>query len=175
MKVERMVKMNVNHYEVGDIIKFKLNNNEKVKALAVKEENECMIFCMVDCLQKRYTIDEVLNGILNREILNLFSDKIINRMVAFGNKELLRLPKKEEIFGTDDLSPEENNAVQFKPMKDAKNRITYDEMDNCFIWWWLNSDVFSDFFPYVGKDGNFYECKGDGFGGVRPLFKLMNQ
>ena len=36
MKVERMVKMNVNHYEVGDIIKFKFKNKEKVKALTVK-------------------------------------------------------------------------------------------------------------------------------------------
>lgn len=31
MKVMRTVKMNVDHYEVGDIIKFKLNNGEKLK------------------------------------------------------------------------------------------------------------------------------------------------
>ena len=174
MKVERMVKMNVNHYEVGDIIKFKLCNKEKVKALAVKEEDSCMIFCMVDCLQKSYTIDEILNGILNREILTLFPEKITNRMVAFSNNKLLRLPEKEEIFGADDLLSEKNNIVRFKPMESVRNRIAYNKTNNYPICWWLNSEASSRFFPYVGKDGNFYE-RGGGFSGIRPLFKLMNQ
>ena len=96
-------------------------------------------------------------------------------MVAFSNNKLLRLPKKEEIFGTDDLSPEKNNIVRFKPMESARNRIAHNKTNNYPVWWWLSSEVSNVFFPYVGKDGNFYECIGNNFGGIRPLFKLMNQ
>lgn len=38
MKVERTVKIDVNTFKVGDIIKFKLTDGTKVKAIAVQKE-----------------------------------------------------------------------------------------------------------------------------------------
>ena len=46
------------HVPVGDVIRFKLSDGEKVEMLAVKEESDGMIFCFVDCLAKEYSMNE---------------------------------------------------------------------------------------------------------------------
>lgn len=38
MKVKRMIKSDVDTFRVGDIIKFKLTDGEKVQAMAVQQE-----------------------------------------------------------------------------------------------------------------------------------------
>lgn len=87
MIVKRTVKIDVDKFKVGDIIKFKLTDGEKVQAMAVKETEEGMLFVFVDCLTERYPmfnniddIDEVgisyansdLRKVLNGEILMLY-------------------------------------------------------------------------------------------------------
>ena len=52
MKVRRTEKIKVNTFRVGDVIRFKLSDGEKVEMLAVKEEKDGMIFCFADCLAK---------------------------------------------------------------------------------------------------------------------------
>ena len=42
MKVRRTEKIKVNTFRVGDVIRFKLSDGEKVEMLAVKEENNGM-------------------------------------------------------------------------------------------------------------------------------------
>ena len=58
MKVRRTEKIKVNTFRVGDVIRFKLSDGEKVEMLAVKEESDGMIFCFVDCLAKEYSMNE---------------------------------------------------------------------------------------------------------------------
>uniref|UniRef100_UPI003FF01431 hypothetical protein n=1 Tax=Faecalibacterium sp. TaxID=1971605 RepID=UPI003FF01431 len=43
MKVRRTEKIKVNTFRVGDVIRFKLSDGEKVEMLAVKEESDGMI------------------------------------------------------------------------------------------------------------------------------------
>ena len=45
------------HYCVGDVIAFALNDGEEVEALAVKQEQDGMIFVLVDCLRKEYAMN----------------------------------------------------------------------------------------------------------------------
>ena len=50
MKVKRMIKSDVDTFKVGDIIKVKLTDGVKVQAMAMQQEEDGMIFCLVDCL-----------------------------------------------------------------------------------------------------------------------------
>ena len=58
MKVKRMIKSDVDTFRVGDIIKFKLTDGEKVQAMAVQQENDGMLFCLVDCLADEYSMND---------------------------------------------------------------------------------------------------------------------
>ena len=58
MKVKRMIKSDVDTFRVGDIIKFKLTDGEKVQAMAVQQENDSMLFCLVDCLADEYSMND---------------------------------------------------------------------------------------------------------------------
>lgn len=54
MKVRRTMKMKVQRFEVGDVIRFKLTDGEKVEAIAVKQVGSNMLFIHTDCLKKEY-------------------------------------------------------------------------------------------------------------------------
>lgn len=47
MKVKRMIKSDVDTFKVGDIIKVKLTDGVKVQAMAMQQEEDSMIFCLV--------------------------------------------------------------------------------------------------------------------------------
>lgn len=57
MKVKRTVTIDVNTFKVGDIIKIKLTNGVKVEAMAVKQEEDGITFCLVDCLPDKYRMN----------------------------------------------------------------------------------------------------------------------
>lgn len=107
MKVRRTEKIKVNTFRVGDVIRFKLSDGEKVEMLAVKEENNGMIFCFADCLAKEYSMNAQntnaggwdasdLRKKLNGEILDRFPQKIRKLLLPFENGDLLRLPRKRK-------------------------------------------------------------------------------
>ena len=86
MKVRRTEKIKVNTFRVGDVIRFKLSDGEKVEMLAVKEEKDGMLFCFADCLAKEYSMNAQntnaggwdasdLRKKLNGEILDRFPGK----------------------------------------------------------------------------------------------------
>ena len=54
MLVKRTMKVDVELFEVGDIIKFKLTDGEKVQAMAVEQTPNGMLLMLVDCLAKEY-------------------------------------------------------------------------------------------------------------------------
>lgn len=110
MKVKKMIKSDVSTFKVGDIIKVRLTDGEKALAMAVQQEEDGMIFCLVDCLAKEYPMNETctneggyeasdLRKKLNGEILNLFPAELKAMMTPFDNGDLLRLPTEKEIFG----------------------------------------------------------------------------
>ena len=110
MKVKRMIKSDVDTFKVGDIIKVKLTDGVKVQAMAMQQEEDGMIFCLVDCLPGEYPMNSTrtneggyeesdLRKKLNGEILNLFPVELTDMMIPFDNGDLLRLPTEKEIFG----------------------------------------------------------------------------
>ena len=95
MEVKRTIKTYVKSFELGDIIKFKLKDGEKVQAKAVKKTDEGMLFLTVDCLKAEYQMfkgtdamgnaeinyfNSDLRHALNDEILERFPEEIRSRM-----------------------------------------------------------------------------------------------
>lgn len=177
MKVKRTVKMEVEQFEVGDVIKFKLKDGEKVEAMAMQQTDEGMIFMLVDCLNKEYSMNELLAGALNGEILDRFPDKIREQMIPITEGKYFRLATEKEVFGENPYGEKEPDSVKrFKPMKLRRNRIASQGKNGCYEWWWLQNKVESSAadFAYVGSFGSAYGSYASSSFGVRPLFCIKN-
>ena len=187
MKVKRTIKVkNPEKYQVGDIISFKLTNGEKVEALAVKEENDNMLFCFVDCLEDEYHMNETntteggfeksnLNTYLNEKIIRLFPEKIKKNMVAFENEKYLRIPTEREIFGETKYGDEPDSVEQWKPMKRRKSRIAGLGKNGVPDWYWLAAVASSTYFCYCYSGGSASYNYASAALGVRPVFLLKNR
>lgn len=188
MKVRRTEKIKVNTFRVGDVIRFKLSDGEKVEMLAVKEESDGMIFCFVDCLAKEYSMNEQntneggwdasdLRKKLNGEVLDRFPRKIRKLLLPFENGDLLRLPTEKEIFGSNPCGEDEPESVsQWKPMKQRKNHIASQGLNGGWEWYWLQNRVPNSAarFAYVYSYGHAYCSLAGNASGVRPVVKIKN-
>lgn len=178
-----------NGYMVGDVIAFTLTDGEEVEALAVKQEQDGMIFCLVDCLNQEYSMNEEdsnrggyeatdLRVKLNGEILDRFPADIREKMVAFANGDYLRLPTEKEIFGCNDYGKAEPDDVQqWEPMKQRKNRIAFQgKGTDRWEWYWLQNAhkrYAADFAIVLNYGGATFSDASDARG-VRPAFKFSN-
>ena len=189
MKVKKMIKSDVSTFKVGDIIKVRLTDGEKALAMAVQQEEDGMIFCLVDCLAKEYPMNETctneggyeasdLRKKLNGEILNLFPVELTDMMIPFDNGDLLRLPTEKEIFGENYYGEYESPYVkQWEPMKKRRNRMAFDcSKDENLQWYWLMNKVreSATYFSLVNGNGHASDDAASYSGGVRPAFKLKN-
>ena len=187
MKVKRMIKSDVSTFKVGDIIKVKLTDGEKAQAMAVQQEEDGMIFCLVDCLAKEYPMNETctneggyeasdLRKKLNGEILDRFPADLKALMVPFDNGDLLRLPTEKEILGENCYGEYESPYVkQWKPMKKRRNRMAFDGSKNENLqWYWLMNKVRESVSGFSGGGSiGRADCRSSSsFGGVRPAFKI---
>lgn len=186
MLVKRTMKI-----EVGDIIKFKLTDGEKVQAMAVKQTPEGMLFVLVDCLAKEYPmfndIDDMdeediyyatsdLRKALNGEILDRFPKEIKDHMVAVNAEgDMLRIPTEYEIFGENVYGQEESKLTKrWKPMKKKRNRIAFQGKEGAWEWYWLmnrHKDYASGFASVDNNGDADYLTASDSLG-VRPVFLL---
>lgn len=178
-----------NGYMVGDVIAFSLTDGEEVEALAVKQEQDGMIFCLVDCLNQEYPMNKEdsnrggyeatdLRMKLKGEILDRFPAGIREKMVAFANGDYLRLPTEKEIFGCNEYGKAEpDNVQQWEPMKQRRNRIAFQgKGTDRWEWYWLQNahKRYVALFALFSSNGDAY-CNGaSGAGGVRPAFKISN-
>ena len=82
MKVKGMIESDVDTFKVGDVIEVKLADGVKVQAMAVQQEEDGMVFCLVDCLPSEHPMNSTstneggyeesdLRKKLNTECLNL--------------------------------------------------------------------------------------------------------
>lgn len=182
MKVKRMIKSDVDTFRVGDIIKFKLTDGEKVQAMAVQQENDGMLFCLVDCLADEYSMNDTntnegsdLRKKLNTEIIARFPADIKAMMVPFGNGDYLRLPTEKEIFGENYYGEYESPYVQqWKPMKQRRNRIAFQGKNGGWEWYWLQNKCRDSAaaFANVGSGGSAGYNGASDSSGVRPAFKI---
>ncbi|MCI6698431.1 MAG: DUF6273 domain-containing protein [Lachnospiraceae bacterium] len=189
MKVARKQTIDTELFELGDEIRFKLTTGEKVRAKAVQECEDGMLFITKDCVEKEMPvyknvpkvysdyIHSDLRKYLNSELLSFFPEKIRSRMVPMMIKDscrdCLRVPTEKEIFGENTFGVEERYTEQFYGMKDCHNRVAFaqDELQ----WYWLQNRVSSEAFAFVNHNGaancvNAYACLG-----VRLVFKLKNK
>lgn len=190
MKVKRNMAVEIEQFEVGDIIKFKLNDGEKVQAMAVKQTDKGMLFVLMDCLAKEYPMfnsmedmtddyftyeNSDLRKALNGEILSRFPEEIRSRMVTLDNGDMLRIPTEREIFGENIYGQEEPDTVKrWKPMKKKRNRIAFQGKEGAWEWYWLMNrhKEYASNFAYVSYDGYANYIYASYPSGVRPAFLL---
>lgn len=97
MEVIRNMTIDTELFELGDIISFTLSTGEKVKAKAIRETPNGMLFITVDCLEDEQSMFKTpgrmgsmeinyfnsdLRHTLNGEILDTFPEEIKRRMVG---------------------------------------------------------------------------------------------
>lgn len=161
MKVKRMIKSDVDTFKVGDIIKVKLTDGVKVQAMAMQQEEDGVIFCLVDCLPGEYP----MNSTRTNE-------------GGYEESDLLRLPTEKEIFGENYYGEYESPYVkQWKPMKKCRNRMTFDgTKDENRQWYWLMNKAreSATAFSVVSGYGNADYYGAFASRGVRLVFKLRN-
>ena len=190
MKVKGMIEPDVHASKVGDVIDVKLAGGVKVQAMAVQQEEDGMIFCLVDCLPGEYPMNSTrtneggyeesdLRKKLNGEILNLFPAELTDMMTPFDNGDLLRLPTEKEIFGGNYYGEYESPYVkQWKPMKKRRNRMAFDgTKEENLQWYWLINKVreSATTFSVVSDDGRANGYNASYSLGVRPAFKIKNR
>lgn len=193
MKVKRVMTVDVDRFEVGDIIKFKLTDGEKVQAKAVKETPEGMLFVLVDSLAKGYPMFKDIDGMgedgitymnsdlrkaLNGEIIARFPEEIRSRMVAVNAEgDMLRIPSEKEIFGENVYGQAKDKKVKrWKPMKKRRNRIAFQGKEGAWEWYWLMNrhQEYASRFANVTYYGNATSSNASASIGVRPVFALSN-
>lgn len=196
MEVIRNMTIDTELFELGDIISFTLSTGEKVKAKAIRETPNGMLFITVDCLKDEQSMFKTpgrmggmeisyfnsdLRHTLNGEILDTFPEEIKRRMVGMrvGQTncfDILRIPTEREIFGENPRSKDEPVSVRrFYGMENRRERIAFQGSETgTWEWYWLQNKVedFASSFANVGGGGgaNYYDAS-DSFG-VRPVFLL---
>lgn len=188
MKVKRTIKSDVSTFKVGDIIEVRLTDGEKAQAMAVQQEEDGMIFCLVDCLAKEYPMNETctneggyeasdLRKKLNGEILDRFPADLKALMVPFDNGDLLRIPTEKEIHGENYYGEYESPYVtQWKPMKLRRNRMAFEGKNGNIQWYWIQNKVRESAAAFASVNGNGTADCGNASAsfGVRPAFKIRN-
>lgn len=164
-------------YEIGEIIEFTLSTGEEVSAMAMKQEEDGMLFVFVDCLadeqpmfnstkgKKVDYLNSDLRQKLNGEILEFFPENIKSLMKEMQNGDKLRLLTKEEVFGDKAL----------EPMKKIRNRIAFQgNGTDRWEWWWLQDRIenTASYFALVYSYGGANYLNASYSLGVRPAFKI---
>lgn len=178
-------KKNGRQFEVGDVIAFELTNGEPVEAMAMKQEEDGMLFVLVDCIEDLQPMMKDgklwMREYLNRDLYIRFPVEIRNMMLPFEHADMLRLLTQKEVFGENiwesDIDEEEYEWLE--PMKDRRNRIAFQgkggSVDD-WCWYWL-ADQLRDVASGTGfanVDSNGYSTNNyaSSTHGVRPAFKL---
>lgn len=172
--------------EVGDTIEFELKNGEPMEAIAVKREDDGMLFCCLNCLEEEREMNKKstneggylhsdLRKYMVREVLDLFPDYIRELMVPFKHGDLVRIPTEEEIFGENKYGNEEPGIKkQWEPMKKAMYRVASDRKEEYTKWYWLQNAIkdTASYFAAVDSGGDASIYYASYAFGVRPVFKI---
>ena len=177
MKAWRKVKMNVDHFEIGDQIKIKLKGYGKFTATCHKIDDSRHTFVFDNCICRHHMneCDTNEGGYpasdmcvwLNTELIDTFPDKYVKRMVRpEGMDDLLWLLSEEEVFGSD--PPFDS---QLRLMADPKYRVC-SYPDGSRAYWWLRDVCYSTTFALVSSGGSASGNNASNSHGVRPAFIL---
>ena len=184
MVVTRTCNIDTELFLVDDIISFTLSNGEHHEAIAIKQEDEGMLFILRNCLQtsnqmnseptnKGGYAESMLRRILTTGSITLFPDELRSRMIpVYDTYDLLRIPTEKEILGYNAFAVDEpEHVTQFEAMKNVENRKAM--RVNLPETYWLTNDVLTSF-VVCAKHGFCEYTYASNFCGVRPIFKLKN-
>ena len=183
-----------NEYKVGDVIDFTLTTGEKVSAMAMRQEEDGMLFVFIDCLKKEYPMfknpskmgsmqinyfNSDLRHALNNEILDTFPEEIKSRMkvMRIGDTDAfdkLRLLTEKEVFGENRYG-EVDNGTRLPLMEEIRNRIAFQGRGtDTWEWWWLQNKAEGSAANFAGVyyDGLATYNNASADNGVRPAFKI---
>ena len=192
MLVERTKIKETNHFKVGDIIRFSLNDGEEVKAMAVKKcntVNKGMLFVTVDCINKRKRMfdkdlgeemsyhNSDLRKFLNNELFLKFPKEIQDLMLPVYALDKIRILSEIEIFGENKYGREEDElgGKHWEIMEEERNQISLEsywimnrikEKDTKYFNCVCPPDISSALCGYAYYSSSF---------GVRPVFRLLNE
>lgn len=181
MLLKRQLEMETANLMVGDVVWFTLKDGEEVEAMAMKKEEDGMVFAFVDCLaEERPMIDE--NGVtltewMNDELLKKLPVDLMKRLVVFEDGTYLRLMTQKEVFGENhwDAAEEPDDVEQFEPMKIRRNRVAdLGKGSDEWAWWWLRDVAISTYFANVNYNGISNNGSASNSLGVRPAFKISD-
>lgn len=198
MEVIRNMTIDTELFVLGDIISFTLTTGEKVKAKAIRETPNGMLFITVDCLKDEQKMFENpgraekvdyehsdLRKKLNGEIFESFPEEIKRRMVGMqvGQTncfDMLRIPTEREIFGMNHYGVRTTpvSVRRFYGMENRRERIAFQGSETGIEeWYWLQNkveDSTSYFFDFVVVSGRgLANCGAASYShGVRPVFLL---
>ena len=174
MKAIRKVKMEVEHFEIGDQINIKLKGYGKFTATCHKNVNGQALFVFDNCVSSRpmnesgsteggFPASDMCTW-LNTELIDAFPDKIVKRMVKpEDSNDLLWLLSEDEVFGLPDW--------RLRLMDDPKYRVC-SYPDGSRANWWLRDVCASTYFATVGASGGANSYYASNSFGVRPAFIL---
>lgn len=194
MEVMRNMTIDTELFELGDIISFTLTTGEKVKAKAIRETPNGMLFITVDCLKDEQKMFENpgraekvdyehsdLRKKLNGEIFESFPEEIKGRMVGMrvGQTncfDMLRIPTEREIFGENPYGKDEPVSVRrFYGMENRRERIAFQGSETgTWEWYWLQNKIedSASHFASVSSFGSADYDNASVSNGVRPVFLL---
>lgn len=195
MEVIRNMTIDTELFRLGDIISFTLSTGEKVKAKAIQETPNGMLFITVDCLKDEQKMFENpgraekvdyehsdLRKKLNGEILDTFPEEIKRRMVGMrvGQTncfDMLRIPTEREIFGKNHYGIRTTpvSVRRFYGMENRRERIAFQGSETgTWEWYWLQNKVEDSAFDFAGvyNAGGAYYYNASNSRGVRPVFLL---
>lgn len=167
-------------YQVGDLMYFTLTNGRQMRAVAVQQDGDEMIFAALasfmdavwnenDTTEGGYKESKIRQTI-NTEALALIQPDLRERMRAFTAEEndgdLLTIPSSEEIFEVDGM---------LEGMRDRRNVICMDAEDRYSDWYWLRSVYSASHACYVSGYGDANSNRAHYGYGVRHLFKIVNR
>lgn len=194
MEVMRNMTIDTELFELGDIISFTLTTGEKVKAKAIRETPNGMLFITVDCLKDEQKMFENpgraekvdyehsdLRKKLNGKIFESFPEEIKGRMVGMrvGQTncfDMLRIPTEREIFGENPYGEDEPVSVRrFYGMENRRESIAFQGSETgTWEWYWLQNKVedSASYFACVYYYGGARYYDASFSYGVRPVFLL---
>lgn len=194
MKVTRSTTIDTDQFELGDIISFELTTGEKVKAKAVLETPEGMLFITVDCLKDEQKMFENpgsaekidyehsdLRKKLNGEIFESFPEEIKGRMVGMrvghtNEFDMLRIPTEREILRENTCGNDDHVSVRrFYGMENRRENIAFRGSETgVWEWYWLQNkaEYSASYFAVVGSVGYAGCSDTSDYRGVRLVFLI---
>lgn len=172
----------VQEWNVGDIIRFKLAKGKNIESQCQKVDEEGAIFCFTHCFKERRMNKESTNKggwdasdlreYLNTKILNAFPNTVRERMVPIYEEDLLTLPSIEDIFGKwdyEDWKPRKRATPNWSLMKGVQYKSKG-------VWYWTRSVYERNTTAFLIIDGDGYAFKQDANipRGLLPAYRITN-